>query len=223
MNSSRRLGLYLRRLTGGRRRLPAWLPSATLERLVRRWVDVSAPFHEASDQGQMMPKERALVRETVLRARPRICVELGTWRGGGSTYQIASALAQNGDGGLLYTYEPDPECLQAAVDNYRREAPHLLPYIRFHRDDFLAGIERGDLDRIDFALLDGPDDAEYTRTVLQALTTRLAPGAFVVLHDWHVEKCRLVRDYVAASDRWVVDTVHADTPTGLARLHLRAS
>jgi predicted O-methyltransferase YrrM len=105
----------------------------------------------------------------------------------------------------------------------RREAPELLAFLRFHREDFLAGIERGGLDRIDFALLDGPDDAEYTRDALQALASRLAPGAFVILHDWHEEKCRLVRGYVETSDQWVVDTVYGDTPTGLARLRLRAS
>jgi hypothetical protein len=224
MPVSRRLGLFIRRVTDGGRRLPFWLPyraAATVARMMRGWIDVAPRFYEAVDQGQMTAVERALVRETIRQTRPLVSVELGTWRGGGSTYQIAAALADNDDGGLLHTYEPDPECLQAALDNYRREAPQLLPYLRFHREEFLAAIARDGPQRIDFALLDGSDDAEYTRDALDAVAARLAPGAFIILHDWHEEKCRLVRDVVSTSDRWVIDTVYADTPTGLARLRLR--
>lgn len=220
---ARRLGLQLRRLKD-RGLLPTGsAPARMLARLAGRWIDVSAPFYEASEQGQLVAKERALVRQTVLDARPRVCVELGTWRGGGSTYQIASALAESGTGGLLHTFEPDPEALQTAIENYRREASGLLPYIRFHGEDFRAGLTRAGLEGIDFALLDGPDDAEYTRAALRALAAPVTPGAFVILHDWHVEKCRAVRSEVAASDHWIIDTVYSDTPTGLARLRRRRS
>src|SRR5262249_42546168 len=115
---SSRLGMLVRRLSVGRRLL-GWLPpraASSLTRLAPRWIDLPLPFYEANDQGQMTAKERALVRDTVRRTRPRVCVELGTWHGGGSTYQVATALAQNGDGGLLHTYEPDATCLQVAVD-----------------------------------------------------------------------------------------------------------
>jgi predicted O-methyltransferase YrrM len=189
---------------------------AALVGLRRRWRG-EPRFYESHDQGQMVERERALVHRTVLERRARLCVEMGTWRGGGSTYQIARALAENG-GGMLYTFEPDPELFQVAVGHYRRQAPELLPYVSFHCEDFLAGVQGRDLRPIEFAVLDGPDDPAITRSAVALLEERLAPGAFVILHDWNIEKCRQARPYLEGSSAWRIDTVYADTPTGLARV-----
>lgn len=44
--------------------------------------------------GQLWPAERQFLHDAVVSARPNIVLEVGTWKGGGSTWQIATALKE---------------------------------------------------------------------------------------------------------------------------------
>jgi hypothetical protein len=52
--------------------------------------------------GQMYREERRALYEAVLARKPRLCFEIGTASGGGSTFFIASAFKALGAGMLIY-------------------------------------------------------------------------------------------------------------------------
>jgi hypothetical protein len=45
--------------------------------------------------GQLTIEERKFLHTTVLAEKPSLVFEIGTWKGGGSTWQIATALKSN--------------------------------------------------------------------------------------------------------------------------------
>jgi len=168
-------------------------------------------------EGQMEPKERALITQTVLQEQPTICVECGTWLGGGSTLAIAEALKQLGKG-TLHTFEKDPEMMTKAVTAYETERPDLLSYVKFYDGDFVEGIERLGL-RIDFALLDGPGTRRFNWYNVKALfaVDRLMPvGGVIIFHDWFKIKCEVVRPFIWMNQvYWKIEQVMQST-MGLA-------
>jgi hypothetical protein len=158
--------------------------------------------------GQMWFEDRRVLYDTVRRLQPQHCFEVGTWRGGGSTLVIARALHENGTG-RLHTIETEEEPYRAAVDGYRRHAPHLLPFVDFHlgdyRETFPAIVERGG--GVDFFVLDGAEDGRQTVEQFRFFDQRAHKGAELFAHDWETEKTRLLRPVLDATERWVVHTV----------------
>jgi predicted O-methyltransferase YrrM len=150
--------------------------------------------------GQLYPAERALVRAMVLARRPRIALEVGTWKGGGSTFQIASALAELG-AGELHTCEPD-EALNAIAARQYAEAD----FVHVHREYSQTLIARliADGDVPDFLFFDGPDDPRIALDDLRALESHLTPGTVFMMHDWDDIKASAVRPYIEQSARWQI-------------------
>jgi predicted O-methyltransferase YrrM len=74
-------------------------------------------FKRASSEGQMTVEERKAIYHIVRKAKPHTVFEIGTWKGGGSTYILSSALYHNGRG-VLYTVEACAEFYEHAVSLY---------------------------------------------------------------------------------------------------------
>src|SRR5262245_36850093 len=88
------------------------------------------------DSGQLWLDDRRLLWSTVRELKPAIAIETGTWRGGGSTFFIASAMHANG-GGMLFSVENDPEMFAAAREAYRTKWRHLYRYVSLSFGDSL--------------------------------------------------------------------------------------
>lgn len=111
----------------------------------------------------------------VRRFRPHRCIEIGTWKGGGSTLFVTQALHDNGVG-LLHTVEIDATVHRQAKAAYERHLPDLLPFVRFELGDYrqVLSDRLADGDGVDLLFLDGAEDAEQTRKQLDFLTPLFA-------------------------------------------------
>lgn len=164
-------------------------------------------------RGMLTNEERRLLHETVLEHKPRTVLEIGTWRGGGSTYQIATALEQLGTG-VLHTCEIDDECYQEARKIYENDRwknvvhCHNIPSTQLIQQL----IEEDSIP--DLVFEDGPEDAELNQSDFLLLEPYLSPGSVFVAHDWDLGdrfdglisvKSRLLRPYIEESESWKVE------------------
>jgi predicted O-methyltransferase YrrM len=157
--------------------------------------------------GQLWYRERKVLYRTIRQFQPRTVFEVGTWYGGGSTFFIAQALHDNG-GGLLYTMEPNEIAYENAVAGYRRELPHLLPYVKFlcGRSTDIFPQELINLQKLDALFLDGAQDSRQTSGEFAMFEPYLSPGSIFMAHDWDNEKMESVRPRMEQSRDWVLET-----------------
>ena len=159
-------------------------------------------------RGQLWYQERKLLYTTIMRCRPRVCFEIGTWKGGGSTLFIGQALHDIG-GGLLHTIEMFPEIYAEALENHRRYLPHLSPYIAFHQGDYrtvYAPLLNGPAS-VDFLLLDGAENAEETLAQYKFFLPAMKVGSVLMAHDWFTTKCALLQSEIQKSGAWDITRV----------------
>ena len=164
--------------------------------------------------------ERRMFYTALRERRPRLCVEIGTATGGGSTFFTALALKENGLG-MLHTYEVDARLHDEARAFYAARLPKLAPHVTFHLADYRSFAEPAPIDCL---MLDGPEDAQATADQLAFFEPSLASGAMVFVHDWHTEKARLVRPRIEQSDRYrIVSRLDPPDSVGfVAAIHLRS-
>ena len=161
--------------------------------------------------GQMWPEERALLKATVEAQQPAVALEIGTWKGGGSTFQIASALLHHMYG-TLHTCEPDPELHNIAKNTYEIELGNKYPVVLYN--DYSHNVIQKLINQKlipDFVLMDGPEDPNVCLNDLRALEDLMKPGSIVSFHDWDLDvradgaistKSVLVRPYIESSRKW---------------------
>ncbi len=159
----------------------------------------------------MWPEERSLLQQTVQKLRPAIALEIGTWKGGGSTFQIASALLHHMCG-KLHTCEPDLELYNIAKNTYEIELGNKYPVILYN--DYSHNVIKKLLNQKlipDFVLMDGPEDPNVCINDLKMLENHMKEGSIVSFHDWDTDiradgmtstKSILVRPYIESSKKW---------------------
>jgi predicted O-methyltransferase YrrM len=159
-------------------------------------------------EGQMWFRERQFLFQTVRCYKPVHCFEIGTWKGGGSTLFITRALAENGSG-MLHTIESNPEFHGQAKENFRKHLPELLPFVDFRFGDYREVFREilNSAGRVDFLILDGPEDAQSTMDQFRFFLPSMKPGAVLMVHDWLTDKARLIRPLLESSDEWRLDKV----------------
>jgi predicted O-methyltransferase YrrM len=148
--------------------------------------------------GQLYPAERALLRAMVLAKRPRTVLEVGTWKGGGSTFQIVSALTA-ARMGHLHTCEPNTELHAIAAQQYRG-ASNITTHNLYSHDLIDRLFAENDVP--DFVFFDGPDDPQVALSDLRRLEERVAVGTVFMMHDWDDIKASAVRPYLERSTMW---------------------
>lgn len=153
--------------------------------------------------GQMWYADRRALYQTIRRYKPQIVCESGTWLGGGSTYFIASALAENGRG-VLHTTEVNPEFYDAASQGYERHLSRLRPFVRFHfgESELVYPELLKTVGKVDALLLDGAEDGEQTFDEFHLFEPYLGSNSLVIVHDWNTEKMKVLRPYLEASPNW---------------------
>lgn len=154
--------------------------------------------------------ERRLLHKTIRAYRPLTCAEVGTWKGGGSTFFTALALRENG-AGKVHTWETDPGLYETARSAYARVLPELAAHVSFHFGDYREGPALPDIDCL---MLDGPEDARSTFEQLRFFESSMRPGSVLLVHDWHTEKARLVRPLVEDDARFRI-VARVDPPVSV--------
>ena len=143
--------------------------------------------------------------------------EIGTWKGGSSTYFIAHALKKNRKG-TLYTIEADRELFSHAERLYQTRLKSLKPYVRFHlgkSDEIYPGILES-LTNVDMLFLDGAEDAEQTLEEFHMFLPKLTIGSVVACHDWKIHKMAKLRPFLEGDKQWKCIALITDSPTGFS-------
>ncbi len=172
-------------------------------------------------QGQLMPAERALLTEMVTKFKPRLCLEIGTWKGGGSTYSIFTGLQANGLG-ELYTCEIDLANFNEAAALYKNNNQiHTFNCASYQLIEKMIAEGR----QVDFAMFDGSEDSKENLDDFKMLDAHLKPGAIFMAHDWDLgvrvdgmtsTKSTLLRPYLESSSSWkIIRALTAPESVGL--------
>lgn len=150
--------------------------------------------------GQLTDSERKFLRQAVLIAKPQLVLEVGTWKGGGSTWQIASALFENNHG-MLYTCETEKAFYDEAMSLFKYHS-----HVRLHLQPSCSLIQRMiSNDEIpDFIFMDGPEDETTAMNDLNSLMPYLRCSALLCVHDFDPPsiKAAQLRPYLENSNEW---------------------
>ena len=161
-------------------------------------------------EGQMNPSEREMLYRLVIKEKPKVVCEVGTCRGGGSTYFIAKALQANGKG-MLYTCENNKEFYDYARALYagNPDFAGLEEYIDFNFGDSpyvfhkLLDYDGGLIDgNPDIVLLDGGQDSIQMVYDFTMFRPHITIGKWLVMHDWDNGKSDYLRPIMKDDHDW---------------------
>lgn len=138
------------------------------------------------DCGQLWLDDRRLLWQTVRELKPKLAAETGTWRGGGSTFFITSAMKMNGFG-LLYSVENDRTAFYDAEWAYGKKWSHLRPHLHLTFGNSLTTYRALLREvKLDFVMLDGGE--AVTSAEFDLLAPKVRVGGVVMVHDWYSGK-----------------------------------
>ena len=161
----------------------------------------------------MNPSERELLYRLVLQEKPDVVCEVGTCRGGGSTYFIAKALQANGKGKLytcescrefydyarkLYAINPDFEGLEKFVDF--RFGDSFEVFGSEHDQESSSFL--GELSKMDIVLLDGGIDSIKMVYDFAMFRPYIPVGKWLVMHDWDNGKSEFIKPLIEHDPDW---------------------
>lgn len=177
-------------------------------------------FNRNSMEGQLHKEERIKLYDTICEYKPKVLFEIGTWKGGGSTYIISSAIHDNGFG-KLHTIEIFKDFYDHAINLYNGELLYLKEFINFNFGDSLDVYPKilDELDSIDFVLLDGKEEAQQTLDEYNLLRPKFKSGTIVMCHDWKTAKSQKVKE-VLLTDEWETLFI-LDSAVGFAGFKLK--
>lgn len=158
--------------------------------------------------GQLWSKERQFLYDAVIIARPPITLEVGTWKGGGSTWQIATALSKLGFG-RLHTCETNPEFYEEAQALYLHSNTNVNCWPRRSTELIQLLINQNEIPK--FVFFDGPEDPDLNLSDFELLDKHLEVGSYFCMHDWDLgvrpdglesTKAKLLRPHIEQSKQW---------------------
>jgi predicted O-methyltransferase YrrM len=176
-------------------------------------MKLKVDFNRDPNQGQMMPVERMAMYNAVLSEKPKRMLEIGTWKGGGSTYILACAAYEIGS--TLYTIEADKGLYEAALKLYDERMNILIPHVKFNlgysQDVIPELLKDGDFN---FVLFDGKEDPEQTVAEYDLLNKHMGLGSVIACHDWKTSKMAKLKEVIANDNTWYPMVSITNTPTG---------
>lgn len=186
-----------------------------VEKYLREDKIVIPDFYRDRMEGQLSPFERKVLYESVISCRPRIVIEIGTWKGGGSTYIISSALHELG-GGLLLSMESNADFHNHAVNLYSTSLHMLKPYIALMYGEslILLGPLTSSGIQIDYAILDGDVSADQTVKEFSLIDKSMPVNGRVFCHDWNTSKMDKMKDTLSGCSMWDCEAMMENEPTG---------
>jgi len=154
--------------------------------------------------GQLYATERKVLYNTILEHKPRQCFEIGTYTGGGSTFFLASAFAQNQSGKLI-TMENSDHHHNKAKNFYANKLPQLNDHIKFvfgsTPDQFESYIFEDE--KVDCVFFDGAEVGQQTVDQYLFFLPYFKSGSIIMFHDWNTEKTRIIRPIVLNNPNWL--------------------
>jgi len=157
-------------------------------------------------EGQLNAAERGLIVSAVSSGpvKPKVVLEVGSWRGGGSTLHILEALEKNGEG-RLWGIEADRTIYEQMIQNLNRAAPEAV-----HRFTPLFGYsqnvipkwlrEQGAGFQIDRVFLDGGNRPLEQITEFDLLDPHIPVGGLLMAHDAKLRKGKWMVPFVSRLD-----------------------
>lgn len=154
--------------------------------------------------GQMYREERRALYEAIMERKPRLCFEIGTASGGGSTFFIASAIKVLGAGKLI-SLESVKVVHEQARRRYSTDLKHLAPHVELLHGSspraFLPQIlESGST--VECLFLDGSDNAEEAVAQYRFFRQFAGPDTILMAHDWNDVKMSLLRPIIEEDRSW---------------------
>ena len=167
-------------------------------------------FERDRYEGQMNVEERKSLYNLIMGVKPETVFEVGTCRGGGSTYYIASALRNIGKG-LLYTSENKQEFYDYAITLYNGapDMAGLKQYVSFHFGDsekvFMPILPNVVKPMVVF--LDGGASSIKMLYDFTMFRPYMPIGSFLACHDWDNGKTYILK-YVLEKDTFDWQPIH---------------
>jgi hypothetical protein len=165
-------------------------------------------FITSKYRGEMLPYERYKLYSYVINFKPKYVLETGCGDGGGSTYYIASAMAENNNGSELYTCDPS----RGPNSEMRSEFSSILKYYQTTSGVLISDMLNNGIIP-DFIFFDGPEIPQVAVDDINLLEDSLKVGTILSMHDWHTDssrgydnaksiKAQLIKPYLYGSDKW---------------------
>lgn len=173
-------------------------------------------------EGQLWPEERKFLYNAVVECDPMVVLEVGTWKGGGSTLTIATALHDLHNSSnfydismnkTLYTCEVDNELYTTAINQFA--GSKFSRSVKFHNIPSTELIKHliASYNIPQFVFFDGPEDPQLNLDDFKLLDEYLLPGSYFCMHDWDLEvrpdsltscKATYLRPYLENSKNWQI-------------------
>lgn len=157
-------------------------------------------------EGQLNDAERKQIDQaviTLLKITP-ICLEVGTYKGGGSTLQILRNLAKGN--GHLFGIEASPEIYEEMKASLFAKEPDLCrrftPLCGFSQKVIPDLFSSGILTRIDFAFLDGGNNPREQVDEFRLLDPWMPVGSILMAHDALLRKGKWLRRILPVMDHY---------------------
>jgi Methyltransferase domain len=157
-------------------------------------------------EGQLNFAEREQIRAAVAQLLPKhpVCLEVGTYKGGGSTLQILQTLAA-GDG-CLFGIEASPEIFREMKESLASREPVLCrrfnPVCGFSQKVIPALVAEGKLSRVDFVFLDGGNNPREQMEEFFLLDPHMPLGSVLMAHDAFLRKGKWLRRFLPLLDHY---------------------
>ena len=166
--------------------------------------------------GQLLEQERKYLTDIVLKIKPNIVLESGTWYGGGSTLSLVKGLFENKKG-TLHTVEEHYDYYKIANDFYKNS--QYSEHIKLYHNSFVNVIRDMNLLEVDLIFLDGGDEKpgghpklDYSKYVdnynlsenvqsFKIIEQKIKPNTHIILQDWGYGRGSFVKQYLIKENK----------------------
>jgi predicted O-methyltransferase YrrM len=165
--------------------------------------------------GQLCAAEREILIGTLSRFRHPTILEVGTYKGGGSTITFLQELFKSG-GGILYGIESDSSNFSEMQDNIRGVNPELLTFFKPRHGFSQQVIPQvlAEVSCLNMVFLDGGNNPREQIEEFELVKDAIPVGGWLLSHDANLRKGRWLVPFITELDNWRV-TIHQVSEEGL--------
>lgn len=163
-------------------------------------------FENINSESELLPLERKSLYEFIQKKKPKIVLEVGTGRGGGSTYFICRSINDNVIDSEVYTCDPSRSPSEEFLKQF-----NFLKYFKQISTDLINYLIKNNI-KPNFLMFDGPEDPNVALNDIKRLEPFIDDGTFLCIHDYETSKrgyddatstkAALIRPYLEQSKNW---------------------